>query len=253
MDSTMSTRFPPFVIDDSACDSEAAIWFAEPCGYTVLPLEGLLSAPPLTEGGGLRAALAPVLEGVPDELVRQRLVAQADAGQQLLAALCGVGTVYCAIGLHHDDSDDGDGSDDSGDECSLPVGDGPRSGPLLSFLTLSWRAIAAAAPAVTAAQAVSGGGEVAHSQVEYIEAVGGVGGTPVSLSETIRTPAPGSGLAPHPLLQLHAHLPHPDGRRLAVLTLSTTAVERRDAYRTILRGMVQLISFESPLEQARAH
>ena len=48
-------------------------------------------------------------------------------------------------------------------------------------------------------------------------------------------------------VQFHAHLPHPDCKRLAVFTLSTTAVGRREQYRAILRHIAALATFESPL------
>ncbi|MEU2621818.1 hypothetical protein ABZ642_27365 [Streptomyces sp. NPDC007157] len=60
-----------------------------------------------------------------------------------------------------------------------------------------------------------------------------------------------SGLPPTPLLQVHACLPHPDHKRMAVLTLSTTAVERRVQYRAMLHGIAELTSFESPLDEGR--
>lgn len=71
------------------------------------------------------------------------------------------------------------------------------------------------------------------------------------MGETVRSPSHRAGLPPTPLLQIYAYLPHPDCRRLAVLTLSTTAVERRDQYRGILRQIAELTSFESPLAEAQ--
>jgi hypothetical protein len=42
-------------------------------------------------------------------------------------------------------------------------------------------------------------------------------------------------------------LPHPDCKRLVVLTLSTTAVARRDQYRAILHQIAETVSFDDPL------
>lgn len=71
------------------------------------------------------------------------------------------------------------------------------------------------------------------------------------MSETVHTPlSPESGLPSTPLLQIHAYLPHPDHKRMAVLTLSTTATERRVQYRAILRNIAELTSFQSPLGEA---
>ncbi|MFD3733590.1 hypothetical protein [Streptomyces sp. NPDC058632] len=69
---------------------------------------------------------------------------------------------------------------------------------------------------------------------------------PATFSESTATPGSESGLPQRPLLQVHAHLPHPDCRRLAVLTLTTTAPARREEYRTILRAITESVSFESP-------
>jgi hypothetical protein len=52
------------------------------------------------------------------------------------------------------------------------------------------------------------------------------------------------------LLQLYAYLPHPDCRRMAVLMLSTRALEHRDEYRAILRQIAELTTFEHPLSEA---
>ncbi|MFE0795633.1 hypothetical protein [Streptomyces mutabilis] len=60
-------------------------------------------------------------------------------------------------------------------------------------------------------------------------------------------PAANSSVPQLPLLQIHAHLPHPDCKRLAVLTLSTTATARREEYRAILRQVVETVRFEKPL------
>ncbi|MEU6120689.1 hypothetical protein [Streptomyces sp. NPDC047123] len=230
---------PPLLIDRSACDAEAAIWFAEPAGFTALPLGALLNAPESFEGEALRTALATVLGTAPDELSRQRFLGHFGATQQILATLCEMGTVYCAIGLHLDDARvDGDRHLD---ENRTEAGSAHRT--LLSLLTLSWRDIAVAPPTVTAARAVASDEGDVLTGLEYI-ADASCG--PVSLCETVRNPAAVTGLAANRLLQIHAHLPHPDGRRLAVLTLSTQAVHRRDDYRRMLRGSVDLVSFVDP-------
>ncbi|MEU1016818.1 hypothetical protein [Streptomyces sp. NPDC005898] len=235
----MRTDLPSLVVHDSARDPEADIWFAEPAGFTAVPLDVLLNVPDSPESDPFHVALGPVLDTAPDELARQRFLAHVGAARHLLSALCEAGTVYCAIGLHRDDTDVD--RDAPGEEATARAGDAGR--PLLSFLTLSWRDIAIAPPSVTAARAVASGEGAPHTRVEYVE---GLACGPVSLSETVRTPVPG-GLGAGPLLQIHAHLPHPDGRRIAVLTLSTRATHRRDDYRRILRGGIELVSFENPL------
>ncbi|WP_432100043.1 hypothetical protein [Streptomyces sp. WAC 04229] len=210
------------VIHESVKDPYAELWFAEPAGFTALPLDALL--PELGTGAaeGLRAAVAPLLESAGSEIARQEFIAQVASGQQLLAALREFGTVHCSVGLHRDD-----------------IGGGPR--PLLSLFSITWRATATAPPAATAARAVTA--SLGHSRIEYVDLPGG----PATLSETTVGPAPGSGLPQLPLLQVHAHLPHPDCKRLAVLTLGTTALARRGEYRAILRQVAETVRFADPL------
>ncbi|MEV0223988.1 hypothetical protein [Streptomyces sp. NPDC050704] len=221
------TTAPRFTVDDSAKDPDADIWFAEPAGFTPLPLDILLARPDSPAAHELRTAFAPFLEAAPDEVTRQRFVAQVAEGQQLLAALREIGTVHCSIGLHRDDIDDAGG------------GNGQ---PLSSFLTLSWRDTAVSSRAATAARAVASAD--GHAHIAYLELPCG----PATFSETVRTPSVDSGLPPQALLQIHAHLPHPDCKRLVVLTLSTTAVARREQYRAILQQIAETVSFDNPLE-----
>ncbi|MFS8202685.1 hypothetical protein ACLVWQ_28870 [Streptomyces sp. CWNU-52B] len=222
------TATPRFTVDDSAKDPQADIWFAEPAAFTPLPLDLLLAPPASAAADELRMAFAPFLAAAPDELTRQRFVAQVAEGQRLLAALREVGTVHCSIGLHRDDVDD--------------AGRSATGELLLSFLTLSWRDTVAASRAATAARAVTSAGE-GHTQVEYLELPCG----PAAFSETVRTSSAESGLSAQALLQTHGYLPHPDCKRLVVLTLSTTATARREQYRTILRQVAETVSFDSPL------
>ncbi|MEU9447141.1 hypothetical protein [Streptomyces sp. NPDC048277] len=217
---------PQVIIDESANDPHAGIWFATPGGFTALPIDVLLAAPDSAEADRLRQAVAPLVEAIPDGVTRQQFIAQLASGQQLLRALREVGTVHCALGVHRDDVAGGGG------------------GTLHSLFTVSWRDIAWAPRAVSAARAVATADQ--HAHVEYLDLPSG----PASIGETVRTPSPESGLPPTPLLQIFAYLPHPDRKRMAVLTLSTTAVERRVQYRAILNNIAELTSFESPLSEA---
>jgi hypothetical protein len=216
-----------FTIHDSANDPTTELWFAEPPGFTALPLDALLPVPESSAADLLRTAVAPFLAAAPDDVIRQQFIAQFAKGQQLLGALREVGTVHFSVGLHRDDIDDTDKS---------------SSQPLLSFFTLSWRDIAAAPRAVTAARAVAS--TQGHSRIEYLELPCG----PATLSETVLTPSADSGLSQAPLIQIHAHLPYPDCKRLVVLTLSTTAVARREQYREILQQLAETVSFDNPLK-----
>lgn len=202
----------PILLHDSVADPHAELWFAEPGGFTALPLDALLPAPGSPAADSLRATVTPFLDSAPDDLVREQFIAHFAKGQHMLAALREVGTVHCSLGLHRDD---------------VEQERGVVGRPLLSLLTISWRASNVAPRGVTAARAVTWA--EGHAHAEFLELPCG----PAALSETTLTPSPGGGLPQEPLLQIHVHLPHPDCRRLAVLTLSTTAVARRDEYRAI--------------------
>jgi len=220
------TTAPHFAVADSANDPEADIWFAEPAGFTAIPLDALL--PPLGSPAAedLRTALAPFLDAAPDEMAREQFIAQFTQGRQLLVALRETGTVHCSIGMHRDDVD----------ESGTSNGE-----PLLSLFTISWSDTAVAPRAVTAARAVTD--VVTQTHIEYVELPCG----PATFSERVHTPRADSGLPQLPLVQFRVHLPHPDCKRLAILTLSTAAVARREQYRVILRQIATLVSFDNPL------
>ncbi|MEU9877251.1 hypothetical protein [Streptomyces phaeochromogenes] len=218
---------PTFILHDSVKDPDAELWFFEPAGFTALPLDALLPEPGSPAADELRTVAAPFLDAAPNELVRQQFIAHFASGQQLLGALREVGTVHCSIGVHRDDVGEASAS---------------KGQPLLSFFTLSWRDTAMAPRGVTAARAVSAA--EGHTHIEYLELPCG----PATFSESVRTPSADSGLPQLPLLQVHAHLPHSDCKRLVVLTLSTTAVARRDQYRAILQQIAETVSFDNPLE-----
>ncbi|MDX3456962.1 hypothetical protein PV396_34280 [Streptomyces sp. ME02-8801-2C] len=220
-------KTPAFVLHDSVNDPQAELWFAQPAGFTDLPFKVFLSEPGSPAADNLRAAVAPFLDSAPNELVRQQFIANVASGQQLLGALHEVGTVHCSIGLHRDDVDD----------AGANIGQ-----PLLSFFTISWRDTAVSPRGVTAARAVTSA--VGHTRIEFLELPCG----PATLSESTLSPPAESGLSQQPLLQVHAHLPHPDCKRMAVLTVSTTAVARRAEYRGILQQIAETVSFENPLD-----
>ncbi|MGW2296422.1 hypothetical protein [Streptomyces violaceorubidus] len=218
-------RSAAVTVHESAHDPCAELWFAEPAGFTDLPTNALLAEWDTREAETLYAAAAPWLASAPNEMARQQFIAFFTAGQQALGALREFGTVHCSVGLHRDD-----------------VGGGAE--PLFSLFTIAWRDTATAPRAATAARAVTASD--GHRHVEYLELPCG----PLTISEVLRGPATERALPPLALLQIHAHLPHPDCKRLAVLTVSTTAVARREEYRALLRGIVDTVSFEDPLGAA---
>ncbi|WP_399942372.1 hypothetical protein ACGH52_24545 [Streptomyces sp. BBFR25] len=216
---------PRILVHESVTDAQAELWFAEPVGFMPMPLNSLLAEPGSSDAEAMREAVAPLLEAAPSELARQRFIAQVALGQRMLGALCGYGTVHCSVGLHRDDID-------------------PTGGHVLSLFTISWRDTNVAPRGVTAARtATSAAG---HTHIAFEELPCG----PAVLSETTLRYTAETGLPSLPLLQIHAHLPHPDCKRLAVFTVSAVAVSRREEYRALLRGIVETVRFEDPLRVA---
>ncbi|CAM5384145.1 hypothetical protein SALBM135S_06987 [Streptomyces alboniger] len=216
---------PRYIVEDSARDPRADIWFALPSGFTELPLDVLTAAPGSAAARRLGGVLGSLVGAMPEEMSRELFMGELASAQHLLLALRGTGTVHCSLGMHRDDS-------------------GGRSRPLLCLFSVAWQDIARSPRAIAAARAVTGAEP--HTRVEYRDMPCG----PASLSEVLRAPAEVAGVPSQPLLQVHAHLPHPDGKRMAVLTLTTAAVARRAQYRSILGRMAHLVSFENPLVTA---
>ncbi|MFG2211046.1 hypothetical protein [Streptomyces sp. NPDC048638] len=56
------------------------------------------------------------------------------------------------------------------------------------------------------------------------------------------------------VFQMTGYLPHPEGRRVAVLALSTTACSNHEHYRDMSHGIARMVSFDNPLPpQLREH
>ncbi|MFJ4782836.1 hypothetical protein [Streptomyces sp. NPDC088794] len=218
---------PTVILHDSVKDALAELWFAEPAGFTALPLDALLPEPGSPAAEELRSTVAPFLAAAPNELARQKFITDFAAVQQLLCALREVGTVHCSVGLHSDDADAA----------------GPKNGqPLLSWFTISWRDVAVAPRGVLAARAVTS--SEPRTDIEYRELPCG----PATFSESVMAVPTQGDLPRQPLSQFHAYLPQPDCRRLAVLALSTTrGAAHREQYRAIVRQIAATVSFENPL------
>ncbi|MEU6196368.1 hypothetical protein [Streptomyces sp. NPDC047061] len=107
----------PYVIDDSARNVDADIWFALPPGFIPLPLKELTTAESEpAETTAPLAGLGPV--------------------HRLAQLLVEAGAVHCCLGLHADDEGD--------------------SSPLLSLYTLAWRDTEWAPRSVLVARAAVG-------------------------------------------------------------------------------------------------
>lgn len=224
---TRSMNTPTIILHDSSRDPGAELWFVEPPGFMALPLDVLLPEPGSGLADELRSVAAPFLESAPDEAARQKFIACFASAQPVLSALRDVGTVHCSIGLHSDDVDAANAQDIR---------------PLFSLFTISWLETSVAPRGVTAARAVTSVAEQSH--VEFLELACG----PATLSESSFRAAAESDLPQRPLLQVRAFVPHPDCTRLAVLTLATPAIARREEYRAILRQIAESVCFENPIE-----
>ncbi|MGW3283327.1 hypothetical protein ACWDR3_01630 [Streptomyces sp. NPDC001002] len=218
----MTAPMPNLVIHPSARTEGDGIWFLKPPGFISWPFDALAAEPASRNSEVLREVMEPLLATAPDEATRQRFVADLHFAERLFATLRTAGTVHCSLGLHRDDTGDGD------------------VGMLFSLFTITWVNTTWAPRGVTAARAVTAA--EGHTHVEYAEMPCG----PASFSESVRVPSADSGLPQEPLLQLHAHVPHPYGTSLALLTLSTTATTHRDPFRRLLRQIAELVSFDDP-------
>jgi hypothetical protein len=213
-----------YILSDSVTAPDREAWFALPAGFTTLPLDALTAPPDSPDASRLRDAVDPILASAPAGALRQQLIGQLAAAQRMILALCEEGVVHCSLGLHRDD--DGDGR------------------LLTSLFTFRWQEISRAPRHLTAARAVAAD----HERIEVLDLPCG----PAALGDKTLTVAPDLGLPVDRLLQLHAYLPHPDGCRLAVLTLTTAAVNRRAHYHAMLRDVAEHVSFENPLVPAHA-
>lgn len=223
----MTTGAPRFLLHPSTRVPGEGIWFGTPTGFIELPLEAILASPNSPGGEGGRDPLASFLASVSDEETRARFAGRFADVRRILGMLCAQGTVHCSLGLHRDDT-------------------GERKGDvLLSLFTVAWVRTAWAPRRITVARSVA---QVeGHSRVEYMELPCG----PVAFGERVNIPTIESGLLRKPLLQIQAYVAHPDGTNLALLTLSTTAVNQRGHYRAILRRVAEMVSFDDPGAPAR--
>jgi hypothetical protein len=216
----------PFLVDESALGQDAEVWFALPPGFVPLPLQELSEAGHSSAQAGRQGgALEPLLRALPDGTARQTLLSGLGPVFRMSQLLLNTGGAHCCVGLHSDDEGDG--------------------GLLLSLFTLASRATDWAPRGVLAARAA-----LSVKDPERIETLDLPCG-PVSLVQTSLTaPMEAGNATEYRLLQNTAYVPSPDGRRLAILTLATTAVGRTSYYRALLRDIVGTVSFDNPLPKA---
>ncbi len=207
-------------LDDSAMQRGNHIWFALPPGFVEIPFGSLLAEPGSEEARRVIGAVRELLQIVPQEQ-HEAFLGQLSQAQGLLALLRKDGTVHCSLGAHGDD----------------------KGGVLQSVFTLTWRETPWTPRRISAVRAATA--RESASGIEMLDLPCGPG----TIAETVvETPASVDPLQ-RSLYQATAYLPHPDGKRLAVLALGTTAVEAREHYRDMLRAIAHMVSFDNPLPE----
>ncbi|WP_129307062.1 hypothetical protein [Streptomyces sp. L2] len=218
---------PPYLIDESALSEDADVWFVLPPGFVPLPLQELAIAEQNPAvASRLADALRPLFEAGADNAAKQRLLTALGPVLRVAQVLLSVDTVHCCIGLHADDIGDGD--------------------LLLSMFTLTWKATNWAPRRVLVARALAGA-----QGTEYRERLDLPCGPAALVQSRLTGPSEVGPVAGRRLLQITAHVPCTEGRRIAMLTLATTAIERAQEYRCLLRDIARSLSFENPLADQR--
>ncbi|MGX1757774.1 hypothetical protein ACWIG5_12840 [Streptomyces lydicus] len=118
---------------------------------------------------------------------------------------------------------------------SMGVHDGESGDVLHSVFLIKWEEMPWTPPKLAAAKAAlasSGPGEA-----ELIDLPCGPAAVMESLSEH----------EGQEVFQMTGYLPHPEGRRVAVLALSTTAGSDHEHYRDMFHGIARMVSFDNPL------
>lgn len=209
------------VIDDSARDPGAKIWYALPAGFLGVPLDALDPAAGSEQEAHLEQVLGLVLGVVPEDRRDQYADALRDV-RFTAGRMRGEGVIGCSLGMHHAD----DGSSAS------------------SVFTVALRDIEWAPARITAVRAVSLRESTSNAEVLTLP-----GGRPASICDTAVTVPAVGGMPAQDLYQCNLYVPAPSGTQLGVLTLSTTAVGSRAHYRAMMEGIAYTVSFDDPMPE----
>jgi hypothetical protein len=215
------TPLPRLVIEDSALDPTSQIWYALPGGFVDIPLAALAPEPGTEGEQRLEQAMALVLEATPGA-VRDRYLGALRDVHAMARYMQREGVIGCSMGMHL--ADDGSGA--------------------LSVFTVALRDIEWAPPKLTALRAVA-----ERQSAQNIAALVLAGGHPASVADTVVPRFSAPGLPPQDLYQCNVYVPDPAGARLAILTLSTTAVGVRSHYRQMMEGIAYTVSFVDPMPE----
>ncbi|WP_405469959.1 hypothetical protein [Streptomyces canus] len=209
-----------YAIDESAMERGCDLWFALAPGYVEVPFRDLFADPESAEGARVVEAVESLLELVPQEQQAGFLEQLAQA-RALTSEMRREGVVTFAIGAHE------------GDDGAM----------LESVVMLARREIPWTPPKLAAAQAAT-----ARKNALPIAVVDLPCGPGAFTESLVELPAEADSRQ-RSLYEATAYLPFPDGRNLAVLTLTTTAVGARENYRDIHRAMAEMVSFDNPLPE----
>ncbi|GAO10194.1 hypothetical protein TPA0598_06_03590 [Streptomyces lydicamycinicus] len=197
-----------FAVAGSAMSAECDIWFAMPPGFVEVPLASPPDPPDATATDGLEM----LTELVPEEQY-ESLRSSMDEARAMGRLLARTGAVHLSMGVHHGESGE----------------------VLHSVFLIKWEEVPWAPPKLAAAKAALASSEA--REAELVDLPCG----PAAVVESLNK-REGQNV-----FQLTGYLPHPDGRRVAVLALSTTAGSDHEHYRDMFYGIVGMVSFDNPL------
>ncbi|MGW5611798.1 hypothetical protein ACWEWI_38260 [Streptomyces sp. NPDC003753] len=215
---TMNTPLR-LVIDDSARDPSAKIWYALPGGYVDLPLDALDAEPGSEYEAQLDHVMALIADCAP-EPERERYAGALRDVRYMVRQMQREGIIGCSLGMHH--ADDGSSA--------------------VSVVTVALRDIEWAPPKLTVVRAVS-----LRECTENVALLTLPGGRPGAVSDTMVTMPALASMPAQELYQCNLYIAAPSGVQLAVLTLSTTAVGSRKHYRDLMEAIAYTVSFTDPM------
>ena len=209
-----------YAIDESAMERGCDLWFALAPGYVEVPFRDLFADPESPEGARVVEAVNSLLELVPPEQ-RAGFLEQLAEARALTSEMRREGVVSFAIGAHE------------GDDGTM----------LESVVLLARREIPWTPRKLAAAQAATARSNALPVSVADLPC------GPGAFTESLLEMPTQADARQRSLYEATAYLPFPDGRNLAVLTLTTTAVDAREHYRDVHRAMAEMVSFDNPLPE----
>ncbi|MFF4212692.1 hypothetical protein ACFYZE_25695 [Streptomyces sp. NPDC001796] len=214
---------PPLrlLIDESARDPSAKIWYALPRGYVDVPLDALDAEPGSEYEAQLDNVMALIADCAP-ESERARYVGALRDVRYMVRQMQSEGVIGCSLGMHHADN----------------------GSSAVSVVTVALRDIEWAPPKLTVVRAVS-----LRECSENVALLALPGGRPGTVSDTLVTMPAIAGNPAQELYQCNLYIAAPSGVQLAVLTLSTTAVGSRKHYRELMEGIAYTVSFSNPMPE----